>query len=129
MAMVIGSVRSSSVSAQVVRGGCRERSLSVVQAGGRSVEVAGDHEHEAGVDGEDRTAAHLLVGERLEPAEQRGIAPGAPDLRHRQLDQVPCSLVVAGGERVRDRVLEQLVLLVPATRGLVQRPHLPSLLG
>ena len=61
-----------------------------------------------------------LVGQRLEPAAQRGVLPALAQRRDRQLDQVGGALEVLAGQRVADRLGPVAVLLVPVARPPVQ---------
>ena len=131
MAMVAGSVRSSSVSAHGRRrpvGYGRQRAFRVVESGLDRVEVAGDHQHGSVEDAEHRAAPDGVVGQRLQPAVHHRFLPVTSDLRHRQLDQVGRPVEVPRGQCVPDRLLGQLVALVPLAGALVQQRNQVRLL-
>src|SRR5258708_29373788 len=69
-----------------------------------------------------------LVGERLEPAKQRGILSPPAHFRDCQLDQVRSSLEVLGGQRVADRIARRTMTFVPLARAPVQCRDLLGLL-
>ena len=72
--------------------------------------------------------AEQLVGERLEPAQQRGLLSTPAQCGHGQLDQVRRSGKVLGGQRVADRLGPLAVLLVPRARPPVQVGNVLGLL-
>src|SRR5215212_8904810 len=69
-----------------------------------------------------------FVGERLEPAEQRGFLSTPAHRWHCQLDQVRRSPEILGCKRVPNRIGLQTVLLEPLARPPVQGRHLIWLL-
>ena len=69
---------------------------------------------------EHRAAPDGVVGQRLQPAEQHGFLPVTSDRRRGQLDQVRRTVEVAAGQGVPDRLLREVVALVPQAGALVQ---------
>ena len=106
-----------------------EGAFCVVESGLDGVEVAGDHEQVSGEDTEHRAAPDGVLGQRRQPAEQHGILPVTSDLRHRQLDEVGRPVEVPRSQCMPDRLLGQVVRLVPAAGPLVQLRSQVGLLG
>src|SRR5215208_4102869 len=73
-------------------------------------------------------AVEQLVGERLEPAKQRGLLSTPAHCWHCQLDQVRRSLEILGGKRVADRIGRRTIMLVPLARAPMQSRYLIGLL-
>ena len=69
-----------------------------------------------------------LVGERPEPAKQRGLLSTPAHCWQGQLDQVRRSREIPGGQRVADRIGRRPMLLVPLARAPMQRRDLLGLL-
>ena len=75
----------------------------------------------AGVrEAEDRSDAHHVPGQLVEPASQRGVGAVAACGGDRALDQLGRAAVVPGGQGVLDGVGPQAVCLVPVARTPVQ---------
>ena len=132
MAMVAGSVRSSSVSAHGrsrAVGYGRQRAFGVVEPGLDRVEVAGGHQHGSVEDTEHRAAPHRVVGQRLQPAVHHRFLPVTSDRRHGQLHEVGRPVEVPRRQGVPDRLLGQLVALVPLAGALVQQRNQVGLLA
>src|SRR3712207_4521742 len=73
-------------------------------------------------------AVEQLVGERLEPAEQRGLLSTPAHCWPCQLDQVRRPLEILGGKRVPDRIGRRTIMLVPRAGAPVQRSYQIGLL-
>jgi hypothetical protein len=70
-----------------------------------------------------------LVGERLEPAQQRGFLSPPAHGWHGQLDQIRRAREILSGQRVADRIGRRTMLLVPRARAPMQRSYQIGLLG
>ena len=80
-------------------------------------------------DTEHRAAPDGVVGQRLQPAVHHRFLPVTSDRRHGQLDQVGRPVEVSRGQGVPDRLLGQIVALVPLAGALVQQRNLVRLLA
>jgi hypothetical protein len=118
---------SPRVSLPVWYGG--QRTFSVVESRLYCVEVAGDHEHGAVEDTEYRAAPDGVVGQRFQPAVHHRFLPVTSDRRHGQLHQVGGPVEVPRSQCVPDRLLCQVVALVPLAGTLVQQRNLIGLLA
>ena len=97
-----------------------QRPFRVVEPTSDRVEVPGDHQHPAVEDAEHGASPDHVVGERVEPAEDRPVLPVASHRGQRQLHQVRRAVEVPGSQCVPDRVLRQVVVLVPVAGAPVQ---------
>ena len=104
------------------------RSASSSRASNRC-EVAGDHQHVSVEDAEHRAAPDGVVGQFLQPAEQHRFLPVTADRRRGQLHQVRRAVEVPRGQGVPDRLLREVVALVPLAGALVQQRNQVRLLG
>src|SRR5215207_583370 len=69
-----------------------------------------------------------FLGERLEPAEQRGLLPAPAHCWHCQLDQVRRSTEILGCKRVPDRIGRRTIMLEPLACPTMQSKYLIWLL-
>jgi hypothetical protein len=105
-----------------------EPALGIRQASVDVLELAASQQL-AGKDvAEHRPAAEQLIGERREPAQQRGLVSASAERGRRQLDQVRGPGKVVGCQGVAYRLGRFAVALVPRTRPPMQLRHVFGLL-
>ncbi|WP_155853964.1 aminoglycoside phosphotransferase family protein [Arthrobacter sp. H5] len=65
-----------------------------------------------------------LIRQQSEPAQQGCVLSATANFRHRPFDKVRGALEIRGTERVPDRVLRQIIPLVPVAGEAVKGPHM-----
>ena len=131
MAMVAGNVGSSSLSDQgevpllCVSHGV----LGIPEPGFNALELAGSHETECLEHAEYRTLPNDGLGQYLQPAQEQGILPVAPDPGSGQLHEVRGAVKVQCGQSVFYGAMSHAMLFVPATGTLMQQRNLLRLLA
>jgi hypothetical protein len=96
------------------------RTLGFSQERFDAVEPADQHQRRSVPDQKQRSAEHRLFGQLTEPAQQSHHLAAVPGLADAALHQPRHPLVIAGRERVINRLGDQRVLLVPLGGAEVQ---------